>query len=79
MVAYGSAVNTLTMRIVVTVESDDPVLQEIYDYCAIRGIACYPGRYVVVDDQYWVWQIHAEPSQYVSWLLVKYSRYLAVA
>ena len=66
------------MRVVITVESDDPVLQEIYDYCLSHDIVCYPGRYIVVDDQYWIWQIIAEESSSLSWLLLKYADYLAL-
>jgi hypothetical protein len=66
------------MRVVITVESDDPVLQEIYDYCLSHDIACYPGRYVVVNDQYWIWSIISEPSSSLSYLLIKYSEYLSL-
>jgi hypothetical protein len=64
------------MRIVVTVESNDPIIEEIYAYCNQHSIGMYAGRYIVVDDHYWTWRIEAEPSNYLTWLLFKYPDYL---
>ena len=64
------------MRIVVTVESDDPIMDEIYWYCCANDINMHIGRYIVVDDHYWIWRIDCEPSSAVTWLLLKYDQYL---
>ena len=64
------------MRIVVTLESDNPIIDEIYTYCLDHSIGMYPGRYLVVDGLYWIWRIEAEPSSPLTWLLFKYPEYL---
>jgi hypothetical protein len=70
------AVNNYTMRLVVTLESDDPCMDEIYLYCQQHDIVMSCGRYIVVDDHYWIWRIDCEPSSAVTWLLLKYDQYL---
>jgi hypothetical protein len=70
------AVNNYTMRLVVTVESDNPIMDEIYGYCCHNDIDMHIGRYLVVDNQYWVWRIDCEPCASVTWLLLKYDEYL---
>ncbi len=64
------------MRIVVTCESDDPVMDEIYWYCCANHIDMHIGRYILVDNHYWVWRIDSEPCPALTWLLCKYSDYL---
>ena len=64
------------MRIVVTVESDDPIMDEIFWYCLANDINMHIGRYIVVDNLYWIWRIDCEPSSAVTWLLLKYDQYL---
>lgn len=68
-------VNT-RMRIVVTLESDDPRIDEIYSYCNQHSITMFPGRYIVVDDTYWIWRIESDLTKDLLWLLLKYPKYL---
>lgn len=69
------AVN-MYMRLVVTCASDDPVIDEIYHYCQSHQLTMSCGRYIVVDDHYWIWRIDCEPSSAVTWLLIKWEPYL---
>lgn len=65
----------------VTIESDEPVVQSIWDYCALHnanGIYMAHGRYLVVDGEYWVWRVEAEPSKYLDWLLLNWGEYLQI-
>jgi len=64
------------MRLVVTCSSDDPVIDEIYHYCQQHNIVMSCGRYIVVDNHYWIWRIDCEPSSAVTWLLIKWEPYL---
>lgn len=64
------------MRLVVTCASDDPTIDDIYLYCQQHSIVMSCGRYIVVDDHYWVWRIDCEPSPAVTWLLLKWDPYL---
>jgi hypothetical protein len=65
----------------ITIESDTPVVQAMWDYCClhnIHGIYMAHGRFLVVDGQYWVWRVEAEPSKYLDMLLLRWGEYLAV-
>jgi hypothetical protein len=64
------------MQFVVTVNSTDPVIDQIFTYCDQHDIVMYSGRFIVVDDQYWYWRIEADESAGLSWLLLKYGRYI---
>ena len=64
------------MRIIVTLESDDPVMEDIYTYCNNHSIGMYTGSYLILNGSYWVWRIEAEPSKHLFWLLLKYPEYL---
>ena len=64
------------MQLVVTVESDDPVIDEIFTYCQVKGIAMYPGRMIVIDHVYWYWRISVEQSAELSWILLRFGRYV---
>ena len=64
------------MHLVVTIESDDPVIDELYTYCQLNDIVMYPGRMIVVDNQYWYWRITAEDSAQLSWILLRFGGYL---
>ena len=64
------------VRIVVTLESDDPVMEDIYAYCNQHSIGMYTGSYLVLDGAYWIWRIEAEPSKHLFWLMLKYPEYL---
>jgi hypothetical protein len=65
----------------VTIESDQPICQQIWDYCADHnqhGIYMAHGRYLVVDGAYWVWRVEAQQSKYLDWLLLRWGQYLRV-
>ena len=64
------------MQVVVTLESDDPIMEDIFSYCQLHDIPMSPGRYIVLDGRYWIWRIEAEPSKHLFWLLLKYPEYL---
>ena len=64
------------MRYVLTIDSDDPIMDTIYLECQQRGLNMHIGRYIVVDNHYHVWRIDAEPSSQLTWLLLKYGSYL---
>ena len=66
------------MRICVTLDSNSPVIDRIYHYCQLNGIAMYPGAYIHVGDSYWTWRIESEPNAHITWLLLCYSDYLTV-
>jgi hypothetical protein len=66
------------MRICVTVNSDNPVIDEIYYYCQTNGIDMFPSSYIHVGDSYWLWRIEAEPSRQLTWLMLHWSEHLAV-
>ena len=66
----------LCMRIIVTLESDDPVMEDIYTYCCTHSIGMYTGSYLILDGAYWIWRIEAEPSKHLFWLMLKYPEYL---
>lgn len=66
------------MRICVTCASDSAVIDEIYFYCQINQIDMYPGAYIVLDDHYYTWSIHCEPSRHVTWLLLRWADHLVV-
>jgi len=66
------------MRICVTIPSDNPVIDEIYTYCQLNGIAMSPGPYIYVADGYYAWRINCEPSSDVTWLLIRWADYLVV-
>jgi hypothetical protein len=64
------------MQVVVTLESDDPVMDDIFTYCQQHDIPMSPGRYIVLDGRYWIWRIESEPNKHLFWLLLKYPEYL---
>jgi hypothetical protein len=66
------------MRICVTLASNNPVIDEIYTYCQLNGIAMSPGHYIYVGDGYWAWRIESEPNRRLTWLLLQYSDHLVV-
>ena len=66
------------MRICVTIPSDNPVIDEIYTYCQLNGIAMSPGPYIYVGDSYWTWRIECEPSAAVTWLLIRWADTLTI-
>ena len=74
----GLFVNTITMRICVTVNSNNPVIDEIYLYCQINSIVMCPGAYIHVGDSYWTWRIECEPSKQLTWLLLRYGDHLVI-
>lgn len=65
------------MRLVITCESDNPIMDEIYRYCQRHQLVMSCGRYIVVDNHYWVWRIDCEPSPAVTWLILRYDQYLS--
>jgi hypothetical protein len=64
------------MRICVTCYSDDPVIDEIYQYCQSHDLVMSCVRLYVVDNQFWSWRIDSESSPALTWLLLKYGSYL---
>ena len=80
-ICFGRLVGISMHTYAVTIESDEPVVQQIWDYCAVHnadGIYMAHGRYLVVDGAYWVWRVEAEPSKYLDWLLLRWGQYLRV-
>jgi len=66
------------MRIAITIESDNPIMQDIWDYCHRYGIDIYLGRYIIVNDHYYIWRIDAKPSKYLDYLLIRWNQHLVV-
>jgi hypothetical protein len=66
------------MRILVTLESTDPTIDEIMWYCDRHKITFCMGDLVCSSNSYILWRIYAEPSKYVDYLLLKYSNHLVV-
>lgn len=69
------------MRILVTLDSNDPTIDEIMWYCwrhEKQGISFCSGHTIIHDNTYVTWRIYAEPSKYVDLLLLRYSEHLVV-
>lgn len=66
------------MRICVTVNSDNPVIDDIYHYCQVNGIVMYPSSYIYVGTGYWCWRILSEPRKELTWLLLRYGEHLVI-
>ena len=77
----GLVVGVYMYTYAVTIESDQPVCQQIWDYCADHnqhGIYMAHGRYLIVNGEYWVWRVEAEPSKYLDWLVLRWGQYLRI-
>jgi hypothetical protein len=77
----GHVVGFHMVTFAITIESDTPVVQAMWDYCSLHnqhGIYMAHGRYLVVDGEYWVWRVEAEPSKYLDLLLLRWGEYLRV-
>jgi len=69
------------MRIVVTLASDADTIDHIICYCWQHekdGIHFSSGRYLAVDDHYWICKIDCLPSKYADVLLLRWADYLTV-
>ena len=69
------------MRIVVTLSSDNDIIDHIMWYCwqhEKHGSYFSSGRYIDVGDHYYTCKIDCEPNKYVDLLLLRWSRYLVV-
>jgi len=64
------------MRIIVTLASDDPVMDNINTYCLTHSQIMCTGSHLVLDGAYCILCIQAEPSKHLFWLMLQYPEYL---
>jgi hypothetical protein len=71
----------IPMRIVVTLATDTPEIDQIMWYCwqhEKHGLNFSLGSYIDVGDHYYTCKIDCEPNKYVDLLLLQWADYLVV-